>query len=163
MTTVVRKALRIKAYDYAQPGFYFLTITTQQRICNLAEFGNQELRLTQLGKVVESCWNEIPSHFPLVRLDMHVIMPNHLHGIIEICPAGNEPCAKGTFRTVIAAFKGACTRIWRKQRGSAESIWQRDYYERIVRNESELLKFRTYIIQNPEKWELDKLNPTWRF
>jgi REP element-mobilizing transposase RayT len=89
-------------------------------------------------------------------------MPNHIHGIIELCDA-DSPSGPTSFRTVIAAFKGACTRTWGRLQGSTGSIWQRDYYERIIRDEAELLKFRQYIFQNPDKWHLDKLNPSWRF
>jgi REP element-mobilizing transposase RayT len=134
-------------------------------LCSLAAIDEHGITLSQLGKIVERYWQEIPAHFPSVNLDAHVIMPNHLHGIIELryIPQNNSPdlCS---FRTVMTAFKGACTRTWGHLCDtSTRSIWQRSYYERIIRNESELLKFRTYILQNPIKWHLDKLNPSWRF
>ena len=164
MTTLARRnSLRIQGYDYTQPWHYYVTISTHQKICTLAAIDYQNITLTPLGEIVESCWHEIPSHFPLANLDVHVIMPNHMHGIIELCDADNQPSELTSFRTVMAAFKGACTRTWGRLQGSTGSIWQRDFYERIIRDEAELLKFRQYILQNPGKWHLDKLNPSWRF
>jgi len=160
---VRRKPLRIPGYDYTQPGFYYLTISTHQKRCTLAAIDDQVITLTPLGKLVESCWHEIPAHFPAVNLDAHVIMPKHIHGVIELRNTDNQQLDPTSFRTVMTAFKGACTRTWDRVHRNTASIWQRDYYERIIRDDAELLKFQTYILQNPSKWHLDKLNPSWRF
>ncbi len=79
-----RKLNRLKNYDYSAPGFYFITICTQNRKCFFGEIVNQELILNNIGSIAKSFWEEIPDHFPESIIDEFVIMPNHIHGIIQI-------------------------------------------------------------------------------
>ena len=77
-----RKSIRLLDYDYSQNGLYFITICTKNRECIFGEIKNDEIILTEIGKIVNNCWAEIPKHFPQVSLHKFVIMPNHIHGII---------------------------------------------------------------------------------
>jgi REP element-mobilizing transposase RayT len=79
-----RRSIRLKGYDYAQPGAYFVTIVTYQRECLFGEIVDGEMQLNEYGKIVQKWWNEIPNHFPNVEIVVFVIMPNHVHGIILI-------------------------------------------------------------------------------
>ena len=79
-----RRSIRLKGYDYSQPGAYFVTICTHERRCLFGDVVDGEMRLNELGKIARQCWLAIPEHFPHARLDEFVIMPNHVHGIIWI-------------------------------------------------------------------------------
>jgi len=79
-----RQSIRLKNYDYSQPGCYFVTICTHNMMCLLGEIVNAHPRLSAIGEITDLCWQEIPKHFPHVSLDEYVIMPNHMHGIIII-------------------------------------------------------------------------------
>jgi putative transposase len=134
------------------------------------------LRLNDDGKVVKDCWRRIPSHNPLVEIDAFVVMPNHLHGILLIaqnvpgrgtaCRAPTERFGQpvpGSLPTLIRSFKSAATRGINRLRGTPGGrVWQRGYYERVIRNERELNAVRRYIAHNPLAWELDPENPTNR-
>ena len=87
-----RKRLRLKEYDYSQPGAYFVTICTKDREHRFGEIVNVEMRANGLASVVQSCWDDLPKHYPNVELDEFVIMPNHVHGIIVIL---DEPITVG--------------------------------------------------------------------
>lgn len=84
-----RRSIRLKAYDYSQEGLYFLTLCCQDRICRFGKVVNGKMILNERGKIAEVCWLQIPEHFPNVILHEYVIMPNHIHGIIEIAQAKN--------------------------------------------------------------------------
>ena len=79
-----RKSIRLKGYDYSSAGAYFVTVCTHERECLFGDIEDQDMILSQIGKIVESCWQEIPPHFEHVDLDYFVVMPNHLHGILMI-------------------------------------------------------------------------------
>lgn len=79
-----RRSIRLKEFDYAQQGGYFITVVTYQRECLFGEIVNEEMQLNELGKIADECWRAIPEHFPNVELGAYVVMPNHVHGIIEI-------------------------------------------------------------------------------
>ena len=165
--------MRLRGYDYAQPVAYFVTVCTQDRVCLLGEVVDGRMRLSRFGRVVLECWADITRHFPGVNVDLHVVMPNHLHGIRAIAHPGRgtacrSPTATEAFGrpspnsipTVVRSFKSAATRrsnIVRETPG--ESVWQRSYYERVIRNEEELNAVRQYILDNPAKWQEDADNP----
>ncbi len=159
-----RKSIRLQEYDYSQPGVYFVTICTQNRECLFGNIGDEKMILNEYGRIVLSCWNDLPNHYSHVRLDAFQIMPNHGHGIIFIVGAGLKPAPTPTKRhglpEIVRAFKTfSARRINESRRTPGESIWQRNYYDRIIRDEDELNRIREYIIYNPLKWDLDHDNP----
>jgi REP element-mobilizing transposase RayT len=132
-----------------------------------------EMLLNEWGNVVEDCWNEVPSHFKHVELDAFVIMPNHVHGIIIIADythvgAGsprpynkNVSGTKHTLGQIVAYFKYQSSKRINLIRGTpGMRLWQRNYYEHIIRDEKDLDEIREYIVNNPIKWVLDDENPT---
>jgi len=164
-------SIRLKGYDYRAAGYYFVTICTYKWQCIFGDIIEGEMRLNEFGKIVHRCWNEIPIHFEHTELDYFVIMPNHFHGIIIInrsgtaCRATTEErqfgkSIAGALSTIIGSFKSAVTRstnILRKTPGT--TVWQRNFYDRIIRNDKELFNIRQYIINNPLKWELEREKP----
>jgi REP element-mobilizing transposase RayT len=98
-----RRSIRLKGYDYSQPGAYFVTICTFQRECTLGEIVEGKMVLSREGEVVEAVWKGIPSHFPNVELDEFILMPNHLHGIIIILGRGK---AFGWVRQMLYPYNG---------------------------------------------------------
>jgi REP element-mobilizing transposase RayT len=87
------ESTRLKGWDYSSPGAYFVTITTKNRICYFGNVENGDMYLNELGEIAKQCFEKIPEHFPFVSLDVFVIMPNHVHGIIIIKP-GNDGGAR---------------------------------------------------------------------
>ncbi len=163
-----RRSIRLKGYDYSQPGAYFVTICTKNRKCLFGNVFDGKIILNDAGQIAQKCWSGIPDHYPNVILDEFVIMPNHIHGIIIINVGANNhsPLQNGsqqslfrspsrTIGSIIRGFKIGITK-WFRQNTDLYDIWQRNYYEHIIRNEQELNKIREYIINNPLKWELDE-------
>jgi REP element-mobilizing transposase RayT len=174
-----RRSIRLKNYDYSQAGFYFVTIVTQNRECLFGDIVDGEMVLNDAGNVVKKCWDEIPSHYPHIKLYEFVIMPNHIHGIVgaeNIPPVQKNipPVQNGIARAenippiqknpplgnVIKGFKIGVTKWFQAEKNHpiGKSIWQRNYWEHIIRNENEYQRIAQYIINNPQKWSLDKLN-----
>lgn len=164
-----RKSIRLREYDYARTGAYFVTICTQDRKCFLGTVGNETVELSPIGKIAHEFWLEIPEHFPNTKLDTFIIMPNHTHGIICIDDCGDwdkggggetPPLRRPTLGQIVAYYKYQTSKIINQMRNTAGmSVWQRNYHEHIIRNEKELNQIREYIINNPVRWELDKENP----
>ncbi|WP_414553131.1 transposase [Anabaena sp. CCY 0017] len=163
-----RRSMRLKNYDYTQNGAYFITICTKNRQCIFGDIKKGEMKLNSLGTIAYNYWQEIPQHFSHIQLDVFVIMPNHIHGILWIdntitrcneqrqygnMVAGSIPC-------VIRSYKSAVTKKINQicnQKG-ASSVWQRNFYEHISRNEESLESIRNYIINNPLEWKNDHEN-----
>jgi putative transposase len=172
-----RHSIRLPNYDYSQPGYYFVTLCAHERECLFGDIENNNLVLNEIGMLVKKNWSDLPVHFPAIELDQMVIMPNHLHGIIIIrdgCRGGVFPpimivpprrgavvappgCGK-TLGQMVAWFKYESTKeINRIVSGNPEmKIWQRNYYDRIIRDEEELNRIRNYVATNPETWEGDE-------
>ena len=170
-----RRSIRIKAYDYTRPGGYFITIVTYQRNCIFGNIVNEEMQLNALGTIVDECWYAIPDHFPNIELGAYVVMPNHVHGIIVInengmatnsspfvgarhaspLPRGVKPHSIGA---LVGSFKSAVTkRIGREL--NATGVWQRNYYEHVIRNHEDWDRIHRYIESNPSMWAEDEENP----
>lgn len=179
-----RHSIRLLGYDYSQAGAYFVTICTQGRACLFGDIADGEMRLNDAGGLVQAVWDEIPGHYAGIDIDLFQIMPNHIHGIIiiGITPVGAGPCAcpepgqthtgqpRGVAPTlslpdVVHRFKTLTTKRYAdgvKQYGWTPfpgRVWQRNYYEHIIRNNESLNRIRAYIINNPLQWELDRENP----
>ena len=156
-----RRSIRLKGWDYRTPGAYFVTICTYQR-----QYLFDDPRFKEIA---ELAWRFIPQqpHATRARLDEWILMPNHLHGIIFMTAVDGddiepEPVKGATPRslpTIVGNFKSLVTRrINKVRRTPGRKVWQRGYYERIVRNERELQAIRQYIRANPDRWEEDREN-----
>ncbi len=164
-----RRPLRLEDYDYSQEGAYFVTICTNNRKCLLGQISEGKMLLNNLGKIARDKWNETPQIRSNVMLDEYVIMPNHLHGIVVIsqkqgvsqyAPTGKFRSPSQSIGAIIRGYKSAVTKqINQIRKASGLPVWQRNYWERVIRNEKNLSKAREYIQNNPLKWELDKENP----
>jgi putative transposase len=166
-----RRSIRLHGYDYTRAGAYFITICTHQRLCLFGEVIDGKIQLNPIGQLIVSLWQRIPQHFPNVELDEFVLMPNHLHGIIIIVKQQPQPNSanqelnlQGTksnsLGAIIQNFKSISTRkIKRINHNSSMLIWQRNYYEQIIRDDRTLQKIRQYITDNPLNWESDRLTP----
>jgi putative transposase len=177
-----RRSVRLRGFDYAYRGFYFITICTHDKKPTLGKIVNYQTRLSDIGKIVEGCWLAIPQHFPNVYLDEWIIMPNHIHGIIVInssreLESANEGMAcrapttvaqsyqaeefgkpvAGSLATIVRSFKSAATKSVREQCGvELLTLWQRNYFEHVIRNEESMNKIRNYIWENPIHWHRDE-------
>jgi putative transposase len=178
-----RKPIRLQGYDYSQSGAYFVTICVHGKRCLLSSVAGKFVELTPAGEIVRNAWNALPERFPRVVLDEFVIMPNHLHGILALVGEGLAPPgvsagkvsnAKATLAhpssfaearndslaEVIDAFKSISTiKVNRLLHRNGIPLWQRSYYEHIVRKGEDLRKIQQYIMENPLNWALDKGNP----
>jgi REP element-mobilizing transposase RayT len=173
-----RRSIRLRGADYSEPGAYFITICAARRRSIFAEIDNGRVVLSPLGGIVHACRFEIPEHFPSVSLQEFVVMPNHLHGIIGLTvgaryivpvdrrvrtPERFQKPVKGSIPTIVRTFKAAVARRARKELGSGSNdIWQRKYFERVLRDGKEYADTSRYILENPQRWEWDKENPEGR-
>ena len=163
-----RRSIRLKHYDYSQAGAYFVTICTHARACVFGDVVDGAMVLNDAGKMAAQCWRAIPEHFPHVALDVFVVMPNHVHGILFIHDAPENvgannysPMPRGTSKTVGAVVRGFKTGVtkWARCHTAVRDVWQRNYYEHVIRDEASLLQIREYINNNPLQWALDCENP----
>ena len=167
-----RRSIRLQGFDYTQQGAFFVTICTENRGCLFGEIVNCGMRLNDAGRVALLVWEDIPVHFPHVELDATVVMPNHLHGVIVIAsdpmrathasplpPNGSGP-ARCSIGAIVGSYKSAVSKRINLMRGTpGMTIWQRNYYEHVIRDEGSLTKIRQYIMDNPERWDEDHENP----
>lgn len=162
-----RRSVRLKGHDYAQPGAYFVTMCTRDRECLFGEIVDGEMRLNEYGMAVRDEWLRTAELRENVELDAFVIMPNHLHGIVMItqgrgtaCRAPTEAFGKpvaDSVPTIVRAFKSASTKHINQIRNTPGTpVWQRNYYEHVIRNDAELNAVREYILANPATWTTDE-------
>jgi REP element-mobilizing transposase RayT len=172
-----RQTIRLKDYDYSQAGAYFVTVCTQGRECLFGEITDGNMRLNEYGRIVRGEWLRSAEIRREIELDEWVVMPNHIHAIIAIIDhrRGDRPVAPTRENTqshrltgprpksisaLLAGFKSAVTKqINQIRRTPSVPVWQRNYYEHIIRNEDELNRIRQYIANNPAQWALDRENP----
>ena len=188
-----RKSIRLKGYDYSQAGLYFITICVKDRDCFFGEIKNGKMLLNNFGKIANECWLEIPKHFPNTVLHEHIVMPNHVHGIIELIKIGSPTIVSVPFvgvenfqplqspnesisyesrqndfqkiiphsiGSIIRGYKIGVTKWFRNnmvrvQNFEPKPIWQRNYYEHIIRDEKSYQHISDYIINNPKNWKED--------
>ena len=173
-----RRSIRLKGYDYAQAGLYFITICTQNRVCLFGDVINGEMILNQYGQIAYNEWLKTPQIRNNVELGDFVIMPNHIHVIIRLLCRGelhspvihelhsggvlntppNSPpqSPSQTIGAIVRGYKSTVT----KQLGFLGfdgKLWQRNYYEHIIRDEKSYLRISAYIINNPQNWHNDSL------
>jgi len=185
-----RRSIRLKGYDYSQPGFYFVTICSQNRDCLFGKIENGKMILNDAGIMVVKEWLKIPDRFQNTRLHEYILMPNHFHAILEIVgatlvvakgqieqgqpqgiateivdgqieqgqPQGIAPNKQKKLGDILGAFqsittvqyiRGVKSNNWQPFKGK---LWQRNYYEHIIRNEKSLQRIANYIKKNPQSW-----------
>jgi REP-associated tyrosine transposase len=174
-----RRSIRLKGFDYSSAGAYFVTIVTWHREMLFGDVANREMKVNQRGKIAHECWRLIPEHFQHVELGTYIVMPNHVHGIIIINdidenriatnssqsvgarhasplrPRGTSP---GSLGTIVGSFKSSVTRQIGRELNET-GIWQRSYYEHVIRNEKDLQNTTNYIESNLLLWNEDDENP----
>ncbi len=198
-----RHSIRLKGYDYAQPGAYFVTIVTQDRACLFGDVVDGQMRLNECGVIVHQEWFRSANirHEIALYADEFVVMPNHIHGIVWIVDdggmtdvmttdtvgatgstvgatgstvgatgstvgaTGRSPLpsgpAKRSLASFVAGFKSATTKRINQHRGTPGApVWQRNYFEHIIRNDESLDRIRRYIAENPLHWYFDRENPS---
>ena len=167
-----RRSIRLQGYDYSSAGAYFVTICAHDHETPFGQITNDEMILSKAGRIVLACWQELPTHYGHVELDAFVVMPNHVHSIIVLgdddwrdreTEASRKPAStKGRqpLSEVVRAFKTFSAKKINELSGvTGIPVWQRNYYEHIIRNDRELQAIRQYILDNPAKWALDRENP----
>jgi putative transposase len=174
-----RRSIRIPGYDYSREGWYFVTICVENKLCMFGKIEQNDMVINHIGRIIDYYWRKLPVHFNNVELDQYQIMPNHFHGIIHIvrakhsnatdaitCLNTNDNASPlqmpygtkcGSLGAIIQNFKSVTSR---KINGIHKSIdtrvWQRNYWEHVIRDDKDLKRIREYIINNPLKWEDDK-------
>lgn len=162
-----RRSIRIDEYDYSTPGMYFVTICVDEKKCLFGSIKNGEMQINDIGKMVERCWYDIPLYFPHVETNLFVIMPNHVRGIIHIVELTKKPeiadrllCPPRSLGAVIRGFKTGVTK-WVKKNTGIGNVWQRNYYEHVIRDMRDYDRIAEYIMNNPAGWEKDAMNPNY--
>jgi len=163
-----RRSIRLQGWDYTGSGVYFVTVCTYGRRCLFGDVVNGEMQLDPVGRLVDGIWRSNLARRAGVDLDIMQVMPNHVHAIIVMTRAdkadtalsgqdgANRPDSLGA---VVGNVKTVCTRrVNKMQETPGVPLWQRNYWEHIVRDEKELARIRTYINSNPGLWTEDRLN-----
>ncbi len=182
-----RRSIILPGYDYSKSGAYYITICSRDRECLLGEILESEeavrtdvgaelasahsirqlgvaCEYSEAGRIIDQNWQDLSERFEEVSTDEYIIMPNHFHGIIAKRAEASSAPTSPTVGRIIQAFKSKCViayikYIKKKNLNKTGKIWQKNYYEHIIRNESELEKIREYIINNPFTWAEDEENP----
>jgi REP element-mobilizing transposase RayT len=170
-------SLRLCEYDYSHSGAYFITICARKRELLFGDVVRGQIEINQLGQIVQKVWLSLPQFYGGIELDEFIIMPNHVHDIVMISSEIRTIHASSVQRKalsivdrrrmllckIIGRFKMVSAKninLFRKTSGLA--VWQRSYYEHIVRDEVSLNRIRRYIADNPSQWEFDEENPAAR-
>jgi len=187
-----RRSIRLKGYDYTSPGAYFVTLCTKNRVCLFGDVVDKEMVLNDVGVMIKKWHGVLEDKFPNICCDEHIIMPNHIHLIIQIiqtnvgadrrvCPHGKcnipandesdiPPTGKGKhiglpLQRIIQWFKTMTTNEYLRNVKTGNwhpfdrKLWQRNYYDHIIRNDKDLNRIREYVRSNPANWDTDQENP----
>lgn len=174
-----RRSIRLKGYDYSKAGAYFITICCEDRIHRFGKVSGDEMILNQSGTIAYNEWINLAERFPNFELDVFQIMPNHMHGIIVLSDRTtvgatlavaqeqnelNRATARvaPTIAEIVGAYKSivsnACLQLFKSHNKIMGKLWQRNYYEHIIRDERAYQNISNYIINNPGKWNEDKFH-----
>jgi putative transposase len=165
-----RKISRLREFDYRQNGAYAITVCVHERRLAFGRVENGEMKFNRFGRIADEDWRAIPIHYSGVILDEWIVMPNHLHGILflhnEVPPSVDEERElrqfgkpmSGSLSSIIGNYKSGVTRRIGGMRACKTVVWQRGFYEHIIRNERDLQLQREYIRNNPSKWADDELH-----
>jgi len=176
-----RTSIRLKGYDYSKAGAYFITICCEDRCHRFGKVSDNEMILNKSGTIAYNEWINLADRFPNFELDVFQIMPNHMHGIIVLSDISSAVDAVGaplavaqeenelnratarvapTIADIVGAYKSivsnACLQLFKSHNKIMGKLWQRNYYEHIIRNERAYQNISNYIINNPRKWNKDK-------
>ncbi|MEM9003267.1 MAG: transposase [Cyanobacteria bacterium P01_F01_bin.86] len=164
------KTIRLPRHNYGRVGMYFVTICTHQRSHYFGQVVGDRVVLSAIGQIAHDNWQAIPNHHHrYVALDAFVIMPNHMHGLIQITKLSENPdqgqatvnrfgpLQKGSLQAIVQSYKASVTRACRRK-GNNDFKWQPRFYEHVVRHNGSLNRIRQYIVNNPRKWSLDRNN-----
>jgi len=173
-----RRSIRLRQFDYTSPKAYFVTLCTDDRRFTFGRVTKSEIHLSKIGRIVAEEWLRSPDVRPEIQLDEWIVMPNHLHGIVVITASGSghetlippitrpsrslyrKPRSSSSF---LGGLKATVTRRVNVFRGTPGApVWQRNFYEHIIRDKRGLKDIRKYIIENPLNWDTDPLNPRGR-
>jgi REP element-mobilizing transposase RayT len=174
----------LKHWDYSSPGYYFVSICIKNRqLYYFGKINNNEIILNNIGKIIKQNWLNISKHFNNIKLDEYIIMPNHMHGILQILNNYRKNVTKqyqyihtvgtchgmslqntrqfshpqkNSLSMIINHFKSSCTRILKQNNQIYVSFWQPRFHDRVIRNEKELCAIRQYIKDNPKNWYQDR-------
>lgn len=169
-----RRSLRLKGYDYSQAGAYFVTICAHGKACLFGDVIGSEMKVNELGRKVQAVWDDLPVHYPHVATDVFVVMPNHVHGVVVLraglgsdhaeMRAGFKPAptARHGLSEIVRAFKTfSARRINEFRETSGAPVWQRNYYEHVIRDDADYNRIAEYIANNPQRWAEDTLYPAF--
>jgi putative transposase len=168
-----RRSVRLKGYDYGQPGAYFVTIVTHGRKCMVGRVASGTTHLSRCGQIAEVCWRQIPEHFEQVELRSFVVMPNHIHGILVLHERADRPMrarrgvplpaaleafgqpVSGSLASMIRQYESSVTREFVRLSEGERSIWQRGYHDHVIRDKVEWSRIDCYIAEHPANWAQD--------
>jgi len=170
-----RRSVRLKGYDYSKKGLYFITICTQNCLCLFGNIEKGDMELNDAGIMIKHQWQELIHRFDKIKFHEFIVMPNHVHGIVEfveaplvsaqntVPPTSGQPQGIApTVGDVVGAYKSLTTNDYIQnvkqnnwQRFN-KKLWQRNYYEHIIRDEKSYFQISEYIQTNPVKWREDK-------
>ena len=174
------RSIRLKGYDYSQEGLYFITICCENNICRFGNIENEEMILNDFGQIAHNEWLNLAERFDNFELDTFQIMPNHIHSIISLkvkigqsasndnensennscleiwagaSPAPTTADIIGSYKSLVA---NGCLGIYKSKNEIMGKLWQRNYYEHIIRDENSYQTISNYVENNPSKWLEDK-------
>ncbi len=176
-----KNSLRLQGWDYSRPGAYFVTVNVKGRVCFFGKVKDEQVVLSDVGKMADSELFKLPEHFPYLYIDEYIVMPNHIHAILFIMqnvlsirrdvhmnvptsdPNKSEYHQKispknGSVSVVIRTYKAA-VKTWCNINGYGDFDWQARFNDRVIRSNEEVKKIRQYIIDNPKNWDGDENNP----
>jgi putative transposase len=177
-----RRSIRLKEYNYSQPGYYFVTVCVEDRRNLFSDIEDGKITLNDAGFMVQAAWDEIPEYYNGIDIDVFQIMPNHFHGIIIVgagpraCPNDEQFNQRGDEQSgqprgvaptlslgdIVGRFKSLTTTKYihgiknNNWPPFKKCFWQRNYYEHVIRDDNDLNRIREYIVNNPAKWEEDE-------
>lgn len=166
-----RRSVRLKDYDYSQAGAYFITVCAHQREWLFGEIVGGEMRLNACGEIVHDEWAKTSTLRPNVELGEFVVMPNHFHaivvitcrgvlrrGVLQYAPTDKLQSPSQTIGAIVRGFKSAAAKRINEHRATpGVPVWQRNYWEHIIRNEESANRIADYIVNNPAQWQTDTL------
>jgi putative transposase len=160
--------MRLDRWDYRELGVYFVTVTTVARVPLFGRVVDGTARLSRFGMIAREQWQHAAASRPGAELDLFVVMPNHFHGLVTLLPdqplhdlpSASQRLASRSLGAFVGGFKSATSRRINDVRHTpGKQVWQRNYFDRVVRNEDELDAIRAYIDENPARWAKDPENP----